>query len=106
MYKEGLFSFVCRIVLIIIIFNHTAMNADKKFWADPNSYLQPPAPYYPYAAHFILYNFKFTQPFSTEDLSEVKLAGMLHYKVCGVHLAYWLRRSDMARLSWFDRKHM
>lgn len=57
------------------------MNGDQRFWADPNSYLQPPAPYFPYGVHFILYNFKSTQPFSTEDLSKVKVAGVLCYKV-------------------------
>lgn len=81
-YKEGWYPIVSD--HSCFMFNLIAIDADRKFWANPNSYLQPPTSYYPYATHFILYNFKFTQPFDTEDLSDIKLAGMLHYKVCGM----------------------
>lgn len=68
---------------VIVTFHLTAMDADQKFWADPNSYLQPSTDS-SCGAHFILYNFTSLQPFNMEDLSHLRLAGVLYYKVSTV----------------------
>lgn len=57
------------------------MDADERFWAEPNSFLIHDSPY---GAHFILYNFKSMMPFSAGELSELKVAGVLRYKASKV----------------------
>lgn len=60
------------------------MNEEERYWATPNSFLQPSIPGSSFGPHFVLYNFKSTQPLNSEDLSTFMLAGELHYKV-----SYW-----------------
>ena len=62
--------------------NITAKSAQERFWANPNSFLQPPVPGTAYGAYFVLHNYKSSQPLSIKNLSSLKIAGSLHYKVC------------------------
>ena len=81
-FKLGLKDGNCHYSIIscdVAVFSSSiAMDADEKFWAEPNSFLTHDSSY---GAHFVLYNFKSLLPFNADELSGLKVAGVLRYKV-------------------------
>lgn len=58
---------------------HTAERADVEYWDNPQVYLVPGDEHV--EAHFVLHNFKSTEPLNTSQLKNLKIAGTLKYKV-------------------------
>lgn len=58
----------------------SAQKADAEYWDNPQMYLIPGNE--TAKAHFVLYNFKATEPLNTSQLKNLKVAGTLKYKVC------------------------
>ena len=60
---------------------HIAERADAEYWDNPQVYLVPAGDEH-VEAHFVLHNFKATEPLNTSQLKNLKIAGTLKYMVC------------------------
>lgn len=58
----------------------TAETADAEYWDNPQVYLLPGDEHT--EAHFVLNNFRATEPLNTAQLKNLKIAGTLKYMVC------------------------
>ena len=65
---------------VILILIHTAERTDTEYWDNPQVYLVPGDEHI--EAHFVLHNFKATEPLNTSQLKNLKIAGTLKYMVC------------------------
>ena len=58
----------------------SAEKEDSEYWENPQVYLNAPKDG-DTEPHFVLHNFKFTEPLSTSQLKSLKVAGTLKYMV-------------------------
>ena len=58
---------------------HTAETAYAEYWDNPQVYLVPGDEHV--EAHFVLHNFKATEPLNTSQLKSLKITGTLKYMV-------------------------
>ena len=64
----------------MVIISHVAEKEDAEYWDNPQVYLVPGNE--ETKNHFVLHNFKATEPLDTTELKNIKIAGTLKYMVC------------------------
>lgn len=70
----------CLLISVSVIhIMHVAEKEDVEYWDNPQNYLIPGNE--EIGSHFVLHNFKATEPFNTPELKKLKVAGTLKYKV-------------------------
>ena len=57
------------------------IDADASYWSDPAVFLQVPSDYSEYGGYFVLHDFASTQPINYITLPNLKISGVLKYKV-------------------------